>query len=222
MSILIFFQKISMATYVPVSDHKINVENNVILTTTDEISVQQVFNYLTDNLDRFRVGSEFVVVCGVHGSDLGELKEGDEDFRYDYEMMFRWFKNRRKYNHQVQVVEDRQYNMGTVLEVNSVEHESKEGKYVLDENSKHILKTEFQRIMLLDKPIVLILASCWSFNSEISTILRAEGIYSAINLLEEHGEISAGNMFCLDMDQKYLLQSIAFDETIKDVILNGM
>ena len=33
----------------PVSDHKINVENNVILTTKDEITVQQVFNYLTKN-----------------------------------------------------------------------------------------------------------------------------------------------------------------------------
>ena len=67
------------------------------------------------------------------------------------------FKNSTKYNHQVQVVEDRQYNMGTVLEVNSVEHESKEGKYVLDENSKHLLKTEFERVIALDKPIVLLL-----------------------------------------------------------------
>ena len=210
-----------MATAAPVSDHKINVENNVILTTVDEISVQQVFNYLTKNLDRFRVGSEFVVVCGVHGSDQGELKEGDEDFRYDYEMMFRWFKNRRKYNHQVQVVQDRKYNMGTVIEMNSVEYESEEGKYELDENSKHKLKTEFERVISLDKPLVLVLASCWSFNSEISTILRAAGIYSAINLLEDHGDISAGNMFRLDKDQKHLLQSIAFNETIKDVILNG-
>ena len=148
--------------------------------------------------------------------------EGDEDFRYEYEMMFRWFKNRNKYNHQVQVVEDRQYNMGTVVEVNSVEHESEEGKYVLDDNSKYLLKTEFERVVSLDKPIVLVLASCWSFNSEISNILRAVGIYSAINILEEHGEMSAGKMFRLDKDQKYLIQSIASDEAIKDVIINGM
>ena len=40
--------------------------------------------------------------------------------------------------------------------------------------------------------------------------------------MEEHGGISAGKMYRLDTDQKYLLQTIAFDETIKDVILNGM
>ena len=118
----------------PVSDHIINVENNVILTTKDEINVQQVFNYLTKNLDRFRIGSEFIVVCGVHGGEEGELMEGDEDFRYEYEMMFNWFKNRTKYNHQVQVVEDRQYS-GTIVEVNSVEHESEEGKYMFDETN---------------------------------------------------------------------------------------
>ena len=205
----------------PVSDHIINVENNVILTTKDEITVQQVFNYLTTNLDRFRVGSEFVVVCGVHGSDKGELKEGDEDFRYDYEMMYRWFKNHKKYSRQAQIVEERHYNMETVVEVNSVEHESQDEKYVLDEKSKEALKNEFERVVSLDKPIVLVLASCWSFNSEISNILRAVGLYSAINLLEEHGGISAGKMYRLDMDQKYLLQSIAFDEKIKDVILHG-
>ena len=190
------------------------------MTTVDEISVQQVFNYLTKNLDRFRVGSEFVVVCGVHGGEEGELMEGDDDFRYDYEMMFRWFKNRKRYNRQVQVFEDRKYS-STVVEVNSIEHELEEGKYILDENSKHKLKTEFERVLSLDKPIVLILASCWSFNSEISTILRAVGLYSAINLLEDRGDISAGNMFQLDKDQKYLLQSVAFDSKIKDVILIG-
>ena len=184
-SILIpFITETTSSNSKPVSDHIINVENNVILTTKDEINVQQVFNYLTKNLDRFRVGSEFIVVCGVHGGEEGELMEGDEDFRYEYEMMFNWFKNCMKYYHQVQVVEDRQYS-GTIVEVNSVEHESEEGKYILDENSKNILKTEFERVVSLDKPIVLVLASCWSFNSEISNILREVGIYSAINLLEE-------------------------------------
>ena len=132
-SILIpFITETTSSNSKPVSDHIINVENNVILTTKDEINVHQVYNYLTKNLDRFGVGSESIVVCGVHGGEEGELMEGDEDFRYEYEMMFNWFKDRRKYNHQVQVVEDRQYS-GTIVEVNSVEHESEEGKYMFDE-----------------------------------------------------------------------------------------
>ena len=59
----------------PVSDKLIHVENNVILTTTDKVRSQQVFNYLSNNLDKFRVGSEFVVVCGIHGAENGELKD---------------------------------------------------------------------------------------------------------------------------------------------------
>ena len=50
---------------------RIHVEGNVILTTINEISVQQVFNYLCANLDQFRVGSEFVAICGIHGSEHG-------------------------------------------------------------------------------------------------------------------------------------------------------
>ena len=42
-------------------NERFHVENNVILTTKDEISCQQTFNYLCMNLDRFRIGTEFVV-----------------------------------------------------------------------------------------------------------------------------------------------------------------
>ena len=98
---------------------KFHVENGVIITTKEEVSVQHVFNYLTENLDKFRVGSEFITVCGVHGGEEGELCEADEDFRYEYEMMNKWFKNHRKYV------------METVLEVSSKEDETQYGNYVL-------------------------------------------------------------------------------------------
>ena len=73
-----------MATSSPVPNERFHVENNVILTTKDEISCQQTFNYICLNLDRFIIGSEFVVVCGIHGAAGGEMLEADEDFRYDY------------------------------------------------------------------------------------------------------------------------------------------
>ena len=86
-----------MATLSPVSDERVHVENNVILTTKDEITSQRTFNYLCMNLDRFRVGSEFIVVCGVHGVQRGEMCEADEDFFYDYEAMFCWFHTEKRY-----------------------------------------------------------------------------------------------------------------------------
>ena len=202
-------------------DERFTVENNTIITTKDEVSVQHVFNFLSKNLEKFRVESRFMVVCGVHGSPEGQLKEYDEDFRYDYEMMYRWFNNHKKYSLQAKIVDDRQYHMGTVLELFSKEDETKPGKFSLTEISKQAIKAEFERILTLGKPIVLILASCWSFQSEISNILRSSGLYSALNLSEDRGMISSGKLFLLDPDQQEFLRTIMNDLEIKDVIIGG-
>ena len=115
-------------------DKRIHVENNVILTTKDEIHNQHTFNYISTNLDRFRVNSEFVAVCGIHGAPGGEMREGDEDFRYEYETMFRWFHNEKRYYKcapkiakPFQLVEERNYYMGTVVDIFSVEDPDHEG-----------------------------------------------------------------------------------------------
>ena len=79
----------------------------------------------------------------------------------------------------------------------------------------------FERILLLNKPIVLILASCWSFGGEISNILRTSGLYSALNLSEERGIITSGKLFQLDKEQKDLLRIVTNDPVIKDVIIFG-
>ena len=203
------------------SEEIFHVENNAILTTTDAVSVQNTFNYLSDHLDQFRVGSEFVIVCGVHGSPEGQLKHGDEDFRYDYEMMFRWFMNHKKYGHQAKIVEERKYNMGKVLEISSIEDKSEKGKYYLSDDSKTKLQNEFERILASETPVVLVLASCWSFRSEISNILRSTGLYSAVITSEDRGNITAGKLFKLDNEQKDLLKEIASNDTKKDIILFG-
>ena len=206
-----------------VFDERIHVENNVILTTKDEIHCQQVFNYLCMNLDRFQIGSEFVVVCGIHGAPGGEMLEADEDFRYEYEMIFRWFHNEERYNKcaprnskSFELVEKRQYQMGTVVEISSAENPDHEGKYKLDENSKCALKTEFERLLVTKRPVVLFLASCWSHRSEISAILRSCGIYSTIRMVEDKGELTIGRFFKLDSNQTDILSTVAFDHSQKD------
>ena len=107
------------------------------------------------NLDRFRIGSEFVVVCGIHGAPGGEMLEGDEDFRYDYEAMFRWFHKEKQYkkcaprnSKPFELVEKRQYQMGTVVEMSSVENPDHEGKYKLDKKSK--VPVYFANFVLMD------------------------------------------------------------------------
>ena len=212
-----------MAMSSPVPSERVHVENNVILTTKDEISCQQTFNYLCMNLDSFRIGSEFVVVCGVHGSPDGEMLEGDEDFYYDYEAMFRWFHDEKRYkrcaprnSQPFELVEKRQYQIGTVIEMNSVRDPVNEGRYKLDERSKVVLKTQFERLVSTKKPVVLFLASCWSHSSEISDILRSCGIYSTLRLLEDKGEVTMGRFFKLDSNQTDILSTVAFDHNQND------
>ena len=211
-----------------VPDELIHVENNVILTTKDLIRVQQLFNYLSTNLDKFRVGSEFVVLCGVHGSEEGRLMEAGGIFKHDYTTMFRWFNSEQHYNDfspksakPFQLVAERKYQMGKVIEIASELDESKEDRYKLTDSSKMAIKNEFERILDVNKPTVLVLASCYSFRSEISNMLRSSGLYSALIASEDRGDITAGKLFCLDEDQKNLLRRVANDEGIKDVIVGG-
>ena len=212
-----------MTTSSLVSDKRFHVENNVILTTKDEISCQQTFNYICMNLDSFSIGAEFVVVCGVHGSPEGEMLEGDEDFYYDYDAMFRWFHNEVRYkkcapknSKPFELVEKRQYQMGTVIDLNSVKDPEYEERYKLDEKSKLTLKREFDRLVVSKTPVVLFLASCWSHNGEISDILRSCGIYSTLRLLENKGELSMGRFFKLDSNQTEILSTVASDHGQND------
>ena len=210
------------------ADELFHVENNVILTTKNSVTVQQTFNYLSTNLDKFRVGSEFVVICGVHGSEEGKLMEGDQIFQHDYTMMFRWFNSQKHYEDfspenakPFQSIGERNYKMGRVVNVTSKLDETKNEKYVLTDASKEEIVKEFERILETETPTVLILASCWSFQGEISNILRSTGLYSALIASEERGEITAGKLFQLDQEQQSVFKMISSDETIKDAIFGG-
>ena len=202
-------------------DPKFHVENDTIITTKDLITVQEVFNYLSKNLDKFRVGSQFTIVCGVHGYSDGRLGEGDIDLVADYHSMFEWFNMIERYPRQAKVVEERNYQMGNVLTIFSKKDKKQNGKYVLQGHSRIELRIKFEEMLFKDKPIVLILASCWSHKSEISNILRSIGIFTVMNMLEEHGEITNGNMFLLDPEQQEFLKKIA-NLVFKVIILMGM
>ena len=137
--------------------------------------------------------------------------------------MYRWFKNHRKYGKQAKMVEERKYVMETVLEVSSEEAETQDGTYVLQDDSKEKLKTKFEEVLAKEVPMVLILASCFSFKSQICDILRSTGLLTVMNVLEERGEITNGNMFLLDLGQQEFFKIISDEDfDIKDVIVGGI
>ena len=113
--------------------------------------------------------------------------------------------------------------METVLEVSSKEDETQDGTYVLEDDSKAKLKTKFEEVLAKQVPMVLILASCFSFKSQICDILRSTGLLTVLNVLEERGDITNGNMFLLDPEQQGFFKIISDEElNIKDVIVGGI
>ena len=200
---------------------KFHTENDVIITTIDAITVQEVYNYLSENLEKFRVGSQFIVACGVHGSKEGELGCGDIDLVADYHAMFEWFHLHERYPRVAKIVEERDYRMGTVLTIFSKRDKNCPSKYVLQAHCKEELKTKFEDLLTKRVPIVLVLASCWSYRSEICNILRSTGLLTVLNVLEERGKITNGNMLLLDQEQQKFFKNIA-RLVFKDVILMGM
>ena len=94
------------------------------------------------------------------------------------------------------------------------------GKFELEPDSISLIKKAFDDLISSDKPHVFIFASCWSFFSEINSVLRASGLISALFLSKERYDITEGRMFKLNEDQKHLLELAAKEEK-KDVIITG-
>ena len=203
------------------TNEKFHVENDVIITTKDAITVEEVSNYLKENFNNFKLGSEFVILCGIHGSKDGAMGRFDYDLVDDYRGMFERFLVAKHFQAQAKVIKEREYQMGNVVTVFSKADKNREGRYVLYESSKERIKIEFERVANAQKPIVLILASCWSFRSEISNILRSTGLYAALNISEDRGKITTGKMFTLTNEQQNLLKQITEHPEIKDVIIFG-
>ena len=175
---------------------------------------------MSENLEKFRVSSQFIVACGVHGSEEGELGCGDIDLVADYHAMFEWFHLHERYPRVTKIVEERDYRMGTVLTMFSKRDKKRPGKYVLESHCKAELKIKFEDLLTKRIPVVLILASCWSYRSEICNILQSTGLLTVLNVLEERGKITNGRMLLLDQEQQDFFRTICF-LMIKDIILAG-
>ena len=205
------------------ADELFHVENDVIITTKDEITAWDVFDYIKKYLFKFRIGTMFMIVCGVHTFEDGKLGETDLDLVDQYQAMFDWFLygTTDEELEIVQIVKERKFKMGTILQIDSKKVNNDQENYVLCPKSKESLKLNFEHILTIQVPIVLILASCWSHRSEISQILRAAGLYSALNVSEERGKITAGKIIKLDQEQQDFLRCLTYDLDKKDIIVGG-
>ena len=202
---------------------KFHVDNDVIITTTDKIDVEEVFNHLKERLPVFKEKSQFITICGYHTFETGEIGGIDDDLLYDYQCLFQRFHDHKRYPNEAKIRQEKQFQMGSVIPVNTIRDWSQKPKevYSLSEQTKDQMKMTFEDALSKEVPIVLILASCYSYMSEIFHTLRSCGLSSAINMLQERGNITCGKFFQFDKIQKELLKVAATDETKKDFIIGG-
>jgi hypothetical protein len=93
-------------------------------------------------------------------------------------------------------------------------------KYELTQTSKESISEKYEEVKESKEPHVIIYSSCWSYYSQITQIMRSCGLLSAIALKKDRGEITKGQVYQLNDDQKETLDTVTKEEK-KDVILSG-
>ena len=94
-------------------------------------------------------------------------------------------------------------------------------KFVLNQTSKNSIKLISDYMMISGCPNVLIFASCYSQKSEINNLMKASGLYSALLVAAERGDISCGKVFKLDPEQQTFLKKIAENSLLNTIVLMG-
>ena len=203
------------------SEIQFHVENDVILTAAadEEVQSEQVLRYLENNLHKFKMGSKFVLVCGVREDPDGNLFEADRKNVNEHYAMFENFHDHETNNDIVKVVEEKKYKIGTVIQVLFDEKQDGQQFLLQKKHSKAFIKKEFKRMLSSQEPIVWILVS---HKNELFHIFQSFGLFSANGVSEERGiDIISGKFFQLDDKQKEFLKQISNDDAKKDIIIAG-
>ena len=194
--------------------NKLHIENGIIYTFRDEINAFEVEEYLKDRIHKYIPGTRFILFCGFHTSDDGKLAGTDFNLVDQYQAMFD-----RLNEDCCTLIVERQYQMGKIIPLRS--EKSDYGHYNLTSQSKSEIKMLAEDIVMTKTPYILILASCYSHRSEVSTVLRSAGIYSALHISEDLGKLTKGKSFFLSQEQMDFLQLVSTQLDKKDILIVG-
>lgn len=136
-----------------------------------------------------------LVLAGIHGVEdgsIGRNEDKDEDgFVEDSKGQVRFLK--RKFADDI---------------------EQKKIEFKVEDVGQHRNRSEIDPKMLSKavnafSPTVIVLAFCWSEQSELNDILRSAGIYTGMIMRKEREDITEGWYVVLDDRQKEIIKSIA-------------
>ena len=228
-------------------NEKFNSERNVIITTKDKITASVVEEYIKNNLKSYPQGSKFTVFCGHHHKKTGQMAHSESKIVAEYSSMFdniiKEYKKCDCTHTNCDQCEkhcfwlEKKFEMGLVLPLFTISDDSQAfeecmledecicgkncKKFVLNQASKNSIKIISDYMMMSGCPNVLIFASCYSQKSEINNLMKASGLYSALLVAAERGDISCGKVFKLDPEQQTFLKMIAENSLLNTIVLMG-
>ena len=204
-------------------------QNNIFVTSTNEISAQDLQTYFMEKLSRediqYPKGTVFYFIVGFHHSVSAKTdgKAGETDFGLTKDF-YDWMIPRLKKfcgNMECQFCERGkmdQCNSNSIWVEMEYQHElvqlstkrikGSKDSYELSEMAINELKSLARRMSKQKAPSTLVLASCFSYYSEIGDVLRANGILSMAQLAKDIGDVTEGKAYKLDGQQAKVINSV--------------
>ena len=207
--------------------NKFQNEKNQIITALDSIRSQDLRKYIVENLNNFPKGTVFSLFTGHHHKkvedDRVDIGKSDSKLVSAYNDMIESFEKECEKNckdcDQCKFVQA--WNLGKYsFSVKPLSTEEKNGKYELRIGAKKSLQNEFDNISRSDVPNTIIFASCYSYFSEIKTIMQSCGLISAVAVSSERGDITKGKYYVCDPEQRDFLKAVS-QGGFKDFIITG-
>ena len=176
-----------------------------IVTSLKEIDSLEWVEYFIDNWEiLMKKRSKLLVLAGIHGGTDGDIGPNDQNLLEDIERQIQRLKIEKAtdiYKKKIEII---------LLDVGKFYDMSTE---TLDENQL------VKRVQELD-PTIISLAFCHTRTSILNDILRSVGVYSKIILSQDRYNITNGNVFTLDEEQKQIIEKISKTKG-RNVILWG-
>ena len=207
---------------------KFHNEKYQIITALDSIRSEDLRKYIVENLSNFPKGTVFRLFTGHHHKkvedDRVDIGKSDSKLVSAYNDMIESFENECEKNckdcEQCKVSQAWNLDEYRFDLVKSLSTELKNGKYELRTSAKKCLRVEFDNISRSDVPNTIIFASCYSYFSEIKTIMQSCGLISAVALSSERGDITKGKYYVCDPEQRDFLKAVS-QGGFKDFIITG-
>ena len=157
--------------------------------------------YLASHWDRLMPeNTRLLVLAGIHG-----MKDGRLGGREDREDGF---------------VEDSRSQLRVLQRAKAAEIAEKKITMDVEDVGRHDDLGQLGEAVRQFRPTVLVLAFCWSKESQLNDVLRAAGIYTAMTLREERAQITESRLVELDQGQEDVVRKIA-DQKSRNIFLWG-